>query len=100
MLLLFKAPGKGGTAAPAGRRSLFASKPRDDLVPCKNCGRNFAEDRVEKHTEICIKTSKKKRKAFDMSKKRLVGTEAENFVGKKGGSKKATAASSKVRLSA
>jgi hypothetical protein len=38
---------------PAARRSVFAPKPRDDLVQCSNCGRNFAEDRVEKHEEIC-----------------------------------------------
>ena len=32
----------------AARRSVFAPKPRDDLVPCKHCQRNFAEDRVRK----------------------------------------------------
>ena len=30
----------------ATRRSVFAPKPRDDLVACKHCQRNFAEDRV------------------------------------------------------
>lgn len=64
-------------------RSRLAPKPRDDLVECRNCGRNFAEDRIERHTEICIKTSKTKRKAFDMSKKRIQGTEAENFASNK-----------------
>ena len=68
-------------------RSRFVPKPRDDLTACKNCGRNFAEDRIEKHQEICMKTSKKKRKTFDMTKKRVQGTEAETFVlkPKKGG---------------
>lgn len=61
-------------------RSRFVPKPRDDLTSCKNCGRNFADDRIEKHQEICINTSKKKRKAFDMTKKRVQGTEAETFV--------------------
>jgi len=68
--------------APAGtaRRSVFAPKPRDDLTSCKNCGRNFAEDRIEKHEEICLKTSKKKRKTFDMTKARVKGTDAANYV--------------------
>lgn len=66
-------------------RSRLAPKPRDDLTQCANCGRNFAEDRIEKHQEICIKTSKKKRKTFDMTKKRLEGTDAENFALRKGG---------------
>ena len=34
--------------AAANRRSLFASKPRDDLTACSMCGRNFAEDRIDK----------------------------------------------------
>ena len=58
-------------------------KPRDDLAACTNCGRNFADDRIEKHQEICIKTSTKKRKTFDMAKKRLEGTDAENFAKRK-----------------
>merc|ERR1719189_941910 len=72
-------------AAPAGsttpaRRSLFAPKPRDDLRACKNCGRNFAEDRIEKHEEICLKTAAKKRKVFDMTKARVKGTDAAKYV--------------------
>lgn len=62
------------------RQSIFAQKSRDDLVACKNCGRNFAEDRVEKHEDICFKTSKKKRKAYDSTKKRVEGTDAATFV--------------------
>ena len=53
---------------------------RDDLESCKNCGRNFASDRIEKHEEICFKTSKKKRKTFDSTKKRVEGTDAATFV--------------------
>ncbi len=72
------------TAAPStsARRSLFASKPRDDLSQCPICGRGFAEDRIAKHREICEKTSKKKRKTYDMSKKRAEGTELEQFARK------------------
>ena len=66
------------------RQSIFAPKPRDDLVECTNCGRNFAEDRIERHQDICLKTSKKKRKTFDMTKKRVQGTDAETFVLPKG----------------
>eukprot|EP00092_Neocalanus_flemingeri_P004363 GFUD01004693.1.p1 GENE.GFUD01004693.1~~GFUD01004693.1.p1 ORF type:complete len:777 (+),score=188.63 GFUD01004693.1:179-2509(+) len=72
-----KAPAGGSTPA---RRSVFAPKPRDDLVSCKNCQRNFAEDRIEKHEEICTKTSQKKRKTFDMTKARVKGTDAASYV--------------------
>ena len=64
------------------RRSVFAPKPRDDLSQCKNCGRNFAEDRIEKHETICTKTTQKKRKPFDMTKKRVQGTDAAPYVKK------------------
>ena len=63
------------------------------MVACSNCGRNFAEDRIEKHEDICLKTSKKKRKTFDMTKKRVQGTDAESFVlpkGKRGITSKGT----------
>jgi hypothetical protein len=32
----------------------------DDRVPCKHCGRKFAEDRVGKHMEICGGIKEKK----------------------------------------
>lgn len=72
-----KAPAGGSTPS---RRSVFAPKPRDDLISCKNCQRNFAEDRIEKHEEICLKTSQKKRKTFDMTKARVKGTDAASYV--------------------
>jgi len=80
-------------------RSRFVPKPRDDLTSCKNCGRNFADDRIEKHQEICINTSKKKRKAFDMTKKRVQGTEAETFVLKPKRGGRAAAASKQQEAS-
>ncbi len=73
------APAPPAKEAPA-RRSVFAPKPRDDLSQCPNCGRNFAHDRIEKHEQICRKTSNKKRKTFDMTKKRTQGTDAEVYV--------------------
>ena len=68
---------QAGPREPA--RSRLIPKARDDLVGCSICGRNFAEDRIEKHQEICMKSQSKKRKTFDMAKKRLQGTDAETF---------------------
>jgi len=62
------------------RRSVFAPKPRNDLVQCQNCERNFAEDRIEKHETICNKTFNKKRKRFDMRNARIKGTDAAAFL--------------------
>ena len=59
-----------------------SSTARNDLVACKQCGRNFAPDRIDAHHEICMKTSRKKRKVFDPVKQRLKGTEAEAYVRK------------------
>ncbi|XP_059096347.1 ensconsin-like isoform X2 [Tigriopus californicus] len=84
-------PGPASSTTPSGpkeRKSLFASNTRDDLVPCSNCGRSFADDRIAKHEEICTKTSKKKRKTFDSTKKRVAGTEAEVYVKRASKSKK------------
>ncbi|XP_023334316.1 zinc finger C2HC domain-containing protein 1B isoform X2 [Eurytemora carolleeae] len=50
-----------------------------DLVPCDICGRKFAEDRIERHKEICMKTTTKEREAFDVREQRLDGTEAVNY---------------------
>jgi len=52
------------------------------LTECGICGRNFASDRIAKHQEICVKTTKKKRKVFDPVKQRVKGTEAEGFLKK------------------
>lgn len=60
--------------------------PEDDgpvnLVACRFCGRKFGENRIQKHEEICMKASKKKKKVFDSSKMRLQNSEAAAFVGK------------------
>ncbi|KAG8234628.1 hypothetical protein J437_LFUL014204 [Ladona fulva] len=57
-----------------------AAAPPSDLPTCRNCGRHFAQDRLPKHEEICVKTSKKKRKVFDPTKMRVKGTEAEAYL--------------------
>lgn len=43
----------------------------EGLVKCGICKRNFAEDRIEKHSVICQKNKTKKRKVYDASKKRV-----------------------------
>ncbi|XP_076289904.1 uncharacterized protein LOC143213702 isoform X2 [Lasioglossum baleicum] len=59
----------------------------DLLVPCKICGRSFAQDRVTLHEQICSKTGQKRRKLFDSVMSRVKGTELEKFV-RKGCAKK------------
>ncbi|KAG5323922.1 ZC21C protein, partial [Acromyrmex heyeri] len=59
------------------------------LVKCKTCGRSFAQNRINLHEEICMKTTTKKRKQFDPVMNRVRGTELEPFV-KKGFTKRET----------
>ncbi|XP_074661422.1 uncharacterized protein LOC141914047 isoform X2 [Tubulanus polymorphus] len=49
-----------------------------NLKPCSICGRKFALERLEKHKQACSKASKK-RKVFDATKMRTVGTEAQKY---------------------
>ena len=49
-----------------------------NLVDCFNCGRKFAEDRIEKHEKFC-KNLTKKRKVMDPTKTRTQGTELEKY---------------------
>ncbi|OCT76917.1 hypothetical protein XELAEV_18032121mg [Xenopus laevis] len=48
---------------------------REQLRPCKICGRTFIPATLKKHMPICQKTAVKKRKAFDSSRQRAEGTE-------------------------
>ncbi|KYQ46617.1 hypothetical protein ALC60_14366 [Trachymyrmex zeteki] len=59
------------------------------LVKCRTCGRSFAQNRIDYHEEICMKTTTKKRKQFDPVMNRVKGTELEPFV-KKGFAKRET----------
>ena len=52
----------------------YPSKATGELVPCSNCKRGFAKERIEKHVEICKNT--KERQIYDIAKARIVGTEA------------------------
>lgn len=61
--------------------------PPPGLEGCKICGRFFAPDRIAKHESICKKTTTKKRKVFDPTKMRMVGTDAEPYLRKVSASK-------------
>ncbi|CAL4122587.1 unnamed protein product, partial [Meganyctiphanes norvegica] len=52
------------------------------MAKCKICGRNFNDDRIEKHVGICAKSAAKakKKKVYDPAKMRTKGTEAEKYV--------------------
>ncbi|XP_011689876.1 PREDICTED: uncharacterized protein LOC105451238 isoform X2 [Wasmannia auropunctata] len=52
------------------------------LTKCKTCGRSFAQNRIDLHEQICMKTTTKKRKQFDPVMCRVKGTELEPFVRK------------------
>lgn len=45
------------------------------LIPCDSCGRNFAQQALVKHRNICKKTSTKARKIFDSGKQRSEGSD-------------------------
>ncbi|KAG2457726.1 zinc finger C2HC domain-containing protein 1C-like [Polypterus senegalus] len=49
------------------------------LVACHLCKRKFAVERLEKHSQVCMKTQNSKRKTFDSSKHRAQGTDLEQF---------------------
>ncbi len=55
-------------------------RPRGDvkMAECDNCGRSFAEDRLDTHFNICV--NQKERKPFNVAKQRIVGTEAEDML--------------------
>ena len=50
----------------------------ENLVPCSNCNRKFAQERIEVHTKIC--TNSKHREVYDVAMARVAGTEAEELV--------------------
>lgn len=90
-------PSAASSVASAASHRSFQDEPvPDGLTRCTICGRNFAEDRIEKHREICQKTKNKKRKVYDTTKHRVLGTDAEKYVLQK---KKVGAAASKKSIS-
>ena len=57
--------------------------PKAGLTQCSICSRNFAPDRISKHKEICAKSTRTRRKVFDVSASRVEGTDAAQFQGVK-----------------
>ncbi|RUS83024.1 hypothetical protein EGW08_009212 [Elysia chlorotica] len=51
------------------------------LAPCRQCGRKFAQDRLKKHQDACVKANRP-RKEFNAAMKRVEGTEMAKYVGK------------------
>ena len=51
-------------------QSQQSAGPPENSLPCRVCGRYFLEDRLAKHESICLRTSTKKRKVFDITKHR------------------------------
>ncbi|GFR74538.1 zinc finger C2HC domain-containing protein 1C-like isoform X1, partial [Elysia marginata] len=51
------------------------------LMPCRQCGRKFAPDRLKKHQDACVKANKP-RKEFNAALKRVEGTEMAKYAGK------------------
>ena len=87
---LTRSPNKKQTKLPRGqsiKRSLSNEKPKfapkAGFAQCLICSRNFAPDRISKHKEICAKSSRKRRKVFDVSASRVEGTDAAQFQGVK-----------------
>lgn len=54
--------------------------PPPGMAGCQYCQRNFLEERLAKHEEVCRKMTTKKRKIFDATTHRVKGTEAEKYL--------------------
>ena len=55
-----------------------------DLRPCNKCGRKFGLEKLQKHEKVC-QAGAKKRKVFNTTKMRTVGTDQAQFVNRKSG---------------
>ncbi|XP_055630814.1 zinc finger C2HC domain-containing protein 1C-like [Toxorhynchites rutilus septentrionalis] len=77
-MIPIRRPLLASSVASAG--STFVGSVSGRLVRCDMCQRNFAEDRINKHREICKKTKAKKREVFDTTNQRLAGTVAEKYI--------------------
>jgi len=51
-------------------------------IPCRHCGRKFAEEALEKHEPKCEQVFLKKRKEFNTAKKRIVCDDQEKLTTK------------------
>ncbi|KAJ0400248.1 hypothetical protein ATCC90586_009301 [Pythium insidiosum] len=93
---------RGSVPLPVATRPQAAADPNpeeyDDgdveMRECANCNRRFNVVSLEKHQKICEKVFSGHRKVFDMTAKRLEGTEAEKYA--KQGPKKGGAAAKRA----
>ncbi|MEE6494218.1 hypothetical protein FKM82_017057, partial [Ascaphus truei] len=65
-------------------QSVAAEGQGAELVQCRVCQRQFASQRLEKHTQVCKKMQSSRRKVFDSSKARAKGTDLEQYLYTKG----------------
>ena len=86
-----QSPTKKFSRGQSTRKSLSKEKPKfapkAGFAQCSICSRNFAPDRIAKHKEICAKSTRTRRKVFDVSASRVEGTDAAQFQGVKVGVK-------------
>lgn len=82
-----RAPGAGVggpplAATPVGNRPAPGEGPPEDveLATCSDCGRRFRKEALGKHSSVCKKVFGTKRKEFNSTAARVVGTELEGFV--------------------
>ncbi len=75
---------KARKSEPEEPKPVQRGPPPPGMGQCSICGRNFNEDRLEKHQSICEKTAAKQRKKFDSAKFRTAElTEADSAPGGK-----------------
>ncbi|RLN37425.1 hypothetical protein BBJ28_00024258, partial [Nothophytophthora sp. Chile5] len=108
-LLKSKMSRRKSRSAPTNQASLFVEKNvpssvdeyadgSEQMEECHNCSRKFNVASFQKHRKVCEKVFSGQRKAFNMTAKRLEGTEAEKLSreakgkGSSGGGKKALSA--------
>lgn len=51
-----------------------------DRIPCHICNRKFVPESLIKHSKVCEKMLRKKRKTFDSAEQRVRGTELAEFL--------------------
>lgn len=61
----------GNSGDLAARNEAAAQSARDNLVPCQNCGRRFASDRIGVHERICVKGGGKMNKTTPVTSQSL-----------------------------
>ncbi|XP_068156738.1 uncharacterized protein [Drosophila tropicalis] len=73
---------KIGPKSPVTKNNMQNQPAPAGTETCRFCGRHFLTERLDKHEAVCQRTMNTKRKIFDASKQRNVGTENERYVKK------------------